>query len=178
MLSTLLLESKQSSFLFLTYSLIYVSFCVFLLLPWPSVYIACMQKIESAYLSSIWICMLGNLFFTQKDGRWEAVMLINISILRLLVCASALKVYLCDGVFWGLRPSIFVAGGCYAVYYEHPLPAVGSQPLPPNGSSVSRSLTCDLETVFSNLFIFFYCQCKNRGCLTVMHLFRLAYWPG
>lgn len=55
------------------------SLSVYILLPWLSVHIAHAQRNERAYLSSIWIYMLGNVCFTHRkmgDGRQLCLSLI------------------------------------------------------------------------------------------------------
>ena len=70
-------------------------------------YLSRAEKNERAYLSSIWIYMLGNVFFTHTHthtemGDGEAVrLIINISVLPCSYWSvlQALKVYLRDGIF-------------------------------------------------------------------------------
>lgn len=65
-----------------------ISLWVYVLLSWPSVHISQSRRNERAYLSSIRIYMLGNVFFTHTHTqRWETGRQLGLSLILQYSCA-------------------------------------------------------------------------------------------
>lgn len=95
-------------------------FCMYVLPPWPSLHIARTQRNEREYLSSIWICMLGNVFFTHRkmgDSRQLCLSLIFQYSCALIAAPQGLSV--CCGILGTETINIREQNIYYSLYYDH-----------------------------------------------------------